>query len=1204
MNLRQFSRRSFRFFFRSHLGALAGATAAAAVLVGALAVGDSVRESLKQKAVERTGAISWAIRGGDRFFRQELLFQSRQVATVLQLAGTVARQDGSARVNRAQILGVRRDFLTALRTPGDGQRLGDRLRQVGDIWDPIPPTWQPIDVPAAGFAALSPSLAQALNAQPGDELIVRIQKPSALSRDAVITPRDDQSVALRLKVDTILGPGAGHFSLEANQEPPLTLWVDMDELGTAAGLPRLANLLVYAQGGRVTGNEWEQRLYLWLFRGPDWLTGWLRDWLGQRLVMKRYNALVSLPDAQELSVVIHESLAANWTLDDVELSVRWVSPDPGQSGGETIPAFAELITRRIFLEPAAIRAALTNSPVLPPPVPILTYLVNSLRLGDRLTPYSMITAAGPPYTPADLKDDEIVINEWLADDLGAKPGDVVNLAYYRADAGTQLVEYTNSFRVHSIVPLRGRHADRTLMPEFPGLAKAESTHDWDAGFDLVHTIRDQDEAYWKQWRGTPKAFVSLAAGQKLWANRFGDLTSIRWFPSGLLPQFARRGSAGMSLNSNSLPYLGEELVKQLRANIDPTEFGLVWQPVRDTALRAATSGQDFGGLFIGFSFFLIVSALLLTSMLFQFALEQRASETGLLLALGWTPRRVRFWLFREGVILAVIGTLLGAVLGALYARGVIWGLSTLWRDAVAGAGIQFHLTRATLLTGIVLSLVVAAVTLWFALRHQVRRPARELLNQGAGDVLVVSAGTSPWVRRFAWITTILGLGLAGGGWVFRETNPETFFGAGALLLAAALLWVRVTLGRLAQPAARTQPVQSLGALAVRGLVRRPSRSLGTIALLASAAFLIVAVAANRLDATRNATQRSSGTGGFALWGESTLPILEDLNTRKGQEFYGLEPGDLSGVSFVGFRVRDGDDASCLNLNRAQRPRLLGVDPSELSRRGAFTFTQVLRGLNVTNGWEALASPLPASSTPEVPEVAAIGDANSLQWALGKKIGDTLDYLDERGQPFKIRLVGAVANSILQGSLIIADDDFVRLFPSESGRRVLLIDAPPGDTANLSASLSRAFQDIGLELTPAARRLDRFNAVQNTYLNTFQVLGGLGLLLGSVGLGVVVLRNVFERRGELALMQAVGFERPALRRLVLGEHVVLLLAGLGVGALAAVLAVLPSLLTPGTGIPWGSLFVTLLLVLLNGLIWTWLASGRALRGRLLDGLREL
>jgi len=117
-------------------------------------------------------------------------------------------------------------------------------------------------------------------------------------------------------------------------------------------------------------------------------------------------------------------------------------------------------------------------------------------------------------------------------------------------------------------------------------------------------------------------------------------------------------------------------------------------------------------------------------------------------------------------------------------------------------------------------------------------------------------------------------------------------------------------------------------------------------------------------------------------------------------------------------------------------------------------------------------------------------------------------------------------------------------------------------------LGRALQDHGLELTSAVDRLNAFNAVQNTYLNTFQMLGALGLLLGSVGLGVVVLRNVLERRGELAVLLAVGFRPRVLRRLVIWEHGALQALGLLLGMVAAWVAVLPVLLSPGASISFG------------------------------------
>src|SRR5439155_11511702 len=133
-------------------------------------------------------------------------------------------------------------------------------------------------------------------------------------------------------------------------------------------------------------------------------------------------------------------------------------------------------------------------------------------------------------------------------------------------------------------------------------------------------------------------------------------------------------------------------------------------------------------------------------------------------------------------------------------------------------------------------------------------------------------------------------------------------------------------------------------------------------------------------ANRDAWKQTSGTGGFALIGESTMPVVQDLNSKSGRDFFALNESDLAGVSFVPFRVREGDEASCLNLNRAQRPRLLGVKPEILEGRFGFA-----KGA----GWQALKSEI-RNPKSEI-EVPAIGDANSIEWAMHKKVGDTVDY---------------------------------------------------------------------------------------------------------------------------------------------------------------------------------------------------------------------
>jgi hypothetical protein len=406
-------------------------------------------------------------------------------------------------------------------------------------------------------------------------------------------------------------------------------------------------------------------------------------------------------------------------------------------------------------------------------------------------------------------------------------------------------------------------------------------------------------------------------------------------------------------------------------------------------------------------------------------------------------------------------------------------------------------------------------------------------------------------------------------------------------VAAATVWFRALAAR-----DDSRPLTLTG-LGVRGCARRRLRSVAVVALLASGAFLIAALQVFKLDATRDSGLRSSGTGGFAFIGESSLPIVQDLNSKEGREFFGLDENKLKGVSIVSLRVHDGDDASCLNLNRAQTPRLLGVNPQELKDR--FSFAKLADASFSHRPWMLLEK--------EGEEIPAIGDETTITYGLHKEIGDTLSYTDANGHPFKIRLIGAVANSILQGSMLVAEPAFVRHFPGEAGYRMFLVDAPSREASAVSAALTRGLRDRGLELTAAAERLNAFNAVQNTFLDTFQVLGGLGLLLGSAGLGVVVLRNVLERRGELALLAAVGFTPRVLLRLVVAEHAVLQALGLSLGIVAALLALMPVLLSPSARISFVSLAATLGLVFLNGLFWTWAAARLALRGELLPALRN-
>jgi len=281
-------------------------------------------------------------------------------------------------------------------------------------------------------------------------------------------------------------------------------------------------------------------------------------------------------------------------------------------------------------------------------------------------------------------------------------------------------------------------------------------------------------------------------------------------------------------------------------------------------------------------------------------------------------------------------------------------------------------------------------------------------------------------------------------------------------------------------------------------------------------------------------------------------------------------------------------------------------PEELQRRQAFAFGQSLAqsasGGRGTAGAQSGAWDL-LNQRPAPDVVPAIGDEQTVRWALGKSLGETIAYTDDRGRAFKVQIVGILASSILQGGLLISEADFLERFPSVAGYRAFLVDAPPEQTEAVAEQLTRQLQDKGLDMQPAWQRLADFMAVENTYLGIFQALGGLGLLLGSLGMGIVVLRNVLERRQELALLQAVGFRPAQLQRLVLSEHWLLVVLGLVIGLGAALVAVYPALgLTDGAALS-GTVAWTLAALAVAGIFWCWLAARAALRGPLLDALRK-
>ena len=318
-----------------------------------------------------------------------------------------------------------------------------------------------------------------------------------------------------------------------------------------------------------------------------------------------------------------------------------------------------------------------------------------------------------------------------------------------------------------------------------------------------------------------------------------------------------------------------------------------------------------------------------------------------------------------------------------------------------------------------------------------------------------------------------------------------FFGAGALSLIAMLSLTSAWLRSGTWGALRGHGTWAVWRLGWRNTAYRPARSVLCIALIAFATFVIVAVEAFKRDESATLLDRHSGGGGYPLLVETLLPVVHDLNDPAGRDAMNLPAGAaLQNVRFDRFRVRPGDDASCLNLYQPKNPRIMAAT-QDFINSGRFAFHSSLAATpeERANPWLLLNRELDNGAVP------VIADANSMTYVLHMKLGDELVLPGSSERPVRLRLVAALSDSIFQGELLMAEQPFVLRFPEWEGYRFFLADAPLRQTAEVTELLESRLTDFGVDVASTSGRLAGFHRVEYTYLSTFQMLGGLGLVLG-------------------------------------------------------------------------------------------------------------
>jgi ABC-type antimicrobial peptide transport system permease subunit len=1162
--------RNVCYYRRTGLVVAFGVAVASACITGSLLVGSSVRGSLRTQALARLGRADYAL-VAPHYFREAL---------VREVAEWPAVKEG------VQVLAPAIFELGVVQN-ADNPRTAPKVNVYAvdaAFWELFPG----VSAPDLGVrrAAVNAALAHDLGLpahegplEPGVDVLVNLERDTPAPAGTLFADRKREKTlhSLRVTLAAVLpgtsGPGA--FAPLGGTGTPRNLFVSREWLAE-----------VTRHAGQVNA------VYLAVAPGR----------MGTDTILDGQNGV-----CPPFSAVLEKALRSSCKLEDLGLKLV---PNAAQR-------YVALESSHVVLREDQVRTACGVAKGLGGrPAITSVYLADTIRVrgGEKAgSAYALVAGLDPLQSfsfesggEQPLDPDGLWLTNWLAQDLGAQVGSPVELDYLVPSWDGLYRTRRKDLTVRGIVKLEGPARDRGLTPQIEGVTTAEKMDAWATPFPIARSrITARDDAYWEEYRTTPKAYVHPEVAREMWGSGNPGTTSGDSIDVHAVPGLSPNGDWVTSVRVQ--PPAGEELAaftarldEALRKELTPAGSGLVFRPVRAEALAGSVGTTDFGSLFLGLSFFIVASAAGLTGMLMRLLAERRAAEAGLLLACGFRGWAVLALICAEGALLSLLGAAAGVPCGLAYAAGLVGALNGFWSSAVAGTVLQLHVRAEDLWVGGLAGLGVGVAAVIWGARTIIRRPVLELLggwralgtrgNSGTDRTL----GLSPNLPRVkALVAGLLGLACStiSLSLYWRMVSPTVaFFAGGAVLLLAGLAASYLWLCRAGRPRGGAP---NLARFAKRNAALYRSRSLLVIGLAACASFILVTVAANRRDSgSLSVTEKKSGAGGFALRAVTALPLRYDLAHREGRRQLGFTDADeeaFQDAEVYSFLLSPGDDISCLNPAKPARPRVLGAS-ARMIERGGFKVAGSLMG------WK----PLTFTSVRDA--IPAFGDAASVQWNLHSGLGQTF-ALSTPAKPVPVIFVGVLPDSIFAGEIVVSEAHFRRIFPDVDAPRYFLISTPPQREDSVAQVLRERLGDFGVEVRSTREILAAYLSVQNTYLSVFLALGGLGLLLGGVGLLTVLLRSALERRAEFALLLAVGFERGTPALLMVLEHAGLLLAGLAVGTAASLLAVAPVFLAADSAVHWPGIVAWLGGVFLFGMLGCVLAARAASRGLLLDALRS-
>ncbi|UCE39410.1 MAG: ABC transporter permease [Thermoplasmata archaeon] len=1142
--------RSLRGHAKTNLALIAATCISTLVITGSLISGDSLRASITDAAYDNLGEVDEIITS-DRLFsgsildslmdNNDLMDDVDHLAPIIYMKGIAESPSTGARTTKANLIGINEAFF----------EFGSMLSVEGIQLD---------FSLGINEVFINEDVASEIGVGKGEKINISFARLDQVFEAIFLGEQKNTNLKVQLEVkDVVSSEGMGRFQLNANRNTPQNIYVNIESLQLLFNSEDSMNMILVSN----TGDERE----------------------GEKLCNDVSKTLRSaLDDAigyEEAGFRLLQNTGKNYLA--LESADIFFSYD-----------YLELISNH----PSITTLKATSQ--------ILTYFWNTLSLGDRYVPYSTITAFDPNLDnefglftlngstqeiEGSLAEDEIIINNWVAERLQADVEDTVAMNYSVMDEFYNIRYLTKNFTVKYIVDMQGKADDRMLMPSFPGIEGKMSAFDWDPPFPMnLDLITNDDERYWQDYEGTPKAFIGFAQGTNLWNTDIGNITQVRMIPK----------------QDSSLSELTQQVEDILNNFIGADEASISIKAVKLDALESAQGIDIFTQMFLAFSAACIIAAAVLIVLLITLRIESRMTENATLRALGFRKRSINHIFLVEGTILSIVGGVFGVILGLLFGVFLITGMNTFWSSIMEGSQVRFYYTLDSLVVGFSLGILISIFTMFLALWYEGRRTVAGALRYGLSAreekksiflpsffgiigliilVLPVLIGNG-FQSELGFVT--LGLGpviliFSARGFIgirhkkniefwaglalviytliltsyFADIVPviELFFISGFMLLCGFILVFHHFLVKVTWEYGKEEkeiPIQHgkrwLLQFSIKNAARRPKRTMFSVFLFSLTLFVLVSLTINLQGAIYDVEKAvSESGGGYQIMGEGVNPIFADLADSGSRQKSGISSNVFNELEITQFKTKGDLGGTCSNLNRAASPRLIGANKSFFWDNSFVFINHEDLGDGEDNPWLLL------QESKEDDEIPAIGDYNTIVWILGLDLGSTITIVDEMGNTVSLKIVGIIGNSIFQGSLIIWDENFDVLYPTDNGYDLFLFKSEASNLKPQMTELESALSAYGFDAYSVESVVVENILIENTYISIFQVILLFGLIIGTLGFGIVAARNTLERRREMGILRAIGFSKGTLMKSLFLENSYVILSGIIIGTLSGIIA---------------------------------------------------